>query len=101
MDAKLAEEIQNINNSTRDAQVDAVKDRAINEINAINAQAHKRQDAINALTAQAESKKLILEIIRMLQLKRKTLRFNLLTLLLLKLEIILMELKQMQQLMRN
>ena len=56
MDAKLAEEIQNINNSTRDAQVDAVKDRAINEINAINAQAHKRQDAINALTAQAESK---------------------------------------------
>ena len=70
MDAKLAEEIQNINNSTRDAQVDAVKDRAINEINAINAQAHKRQDAINALTAQAESKKL-LEIIRMLQLKRK------------------------------
>lgn len=57
MDAKLAEEIQNINNSTRDAQVDAVKDRAINEINAINAQAHKRQDAINALTAQAESKK--------------------------------------------
>lgn len=57
VDAKLAEEIQNINNSTRDAQVDAVKDRAINEINAINAQAHKRQDAINALTAQAESKK--------------------------------------------
>ena len=71
VDAKLAEEIQNINNSTRDAQVDAVKDRAINEINAINAQAHKRQDAINALTAQAESKKLILEIIMMLQLKRK------------------------------
>lgn len=57
VETKLAEEIQNINNSTRDAQVDDVKDRAINEINAINAQAHKRQDAINTLTAQAESKK--------------------------------------------
>ena len=39
------------------AQVDNVKSKAITAISAINAQPHKRQDAINSLIAQAESKK--------------------------------------------
>ena len=57
VDAKLAEEIQNVNNADTNAQVDNVKSKAITAISAINAQPHKRQDAINSLIAQAESKK--------------------------------------------
>ncbi|MCC3754475.1 SasC/FmtB family protein [Staphylococcus capitis] len=57
VDTKLAEEIQNINNANTNAQVDNVKSTGITAISAINAQPHKRQDAINILVAQAESKK--------------------------------------------
>ncbi|MGW9983116.1 SasC/Mrp/FmtB intercellular aggregation protein [Staphylococcus epidermidis] len=54
---KLNEEIQKIHESTQDNQVDNVKAQAITAIKLINANAHKRQDAINILTNLAESKK--------------------------------------------
>lgn len=57
VDTRLNDEIQNINNSTRDAQVDSVKAQALNSINEINAQAHKKQDAVTVLNGLAESKK--------------------------------------------
>ncbi|MCO6320556.1 DUF1542 domain-containing protein [Staphylococcus epidermidis] len=54
---KLNEQIQKIHESTQDNQVDNVKAQAITAIKLINANAHKRQDAINILTNLAESKK--------------------------------------------
>ena len=45
-----------IHESTQDNQVDNVKAQAITAIKLINANAHKRQDAINILTNLAESK---------------------------------------------
>ena len=56
MTQKLNEEIQKIHESTQDNQVDNVKAQAITAIKLINANAHKRQDAINILTNLAESK---------------------------------------------
>ena len=53
---KLNEQIQKIHESTQDNQVDNVKAQAITAIKLINANAHKRQDAINILTNLAESK---------------------------------------------
>ena len=56
MTQKLNEQIQKIHESTQDNQVDNVKAQAITAIKLINANAHKRQDAINILTNLAESK---------------------------------------------
>ena len=56
MTQKLNEEIQKIHESTQDNQVDNVKAQAITAIKLINANTHKRQDAINILTNLAESK---------------------------------------------
>lgn len=55
-DPKIKWTNSKIHESTQDNQVDNVKAQAITAIKLINANAHKRQDAINILTNLAESK---------------------------------------------
>lgn len=51
LEASKIKTISSINQAQTNAQVDNVKSKAITAISAINAQPHKRQDAINSLIA--------------------------------------------------